>query len=73
VLFLKKFIINLTAFAAAQANWLTFSHNTIKENFLLSMIHWDNFGFDVPVGYQQTKVVHNYTEGILGTESSCRK
>ncbi len=56
-------------FEVAQLNWLTFSYNTPKENFVLSMIHWDNFGFDAPAGYEQTTVVHNYTDGILGTES----
>ena len=56
-------------FEVAQLNWLTFSYNTPKENFVLSMIHWDNFGFDAPEGYEQTEVVHNYTDGKLGTES----
>jgi len=56
-------------FEVAQVNWLTFSYNTPKDNFLLSMVHWDNFGFDAPNGYQQTEVIHNYTDGELGTET----
>ncbi len=59
-------------FEVAQLNWLTFSYNTPKENFLVSMIHWDNFGFDAPEGYTQSEVVHNYTDGILGTETPRR-
>lgn len=53
----------------AQVNWLTFSYNTPKENFILSMIHWDNFGFDAPQGYVQETVIHNYTDGELGSET----
>ncbi len=56
-------------FEEAQLNWLLFSYNTPKDNFVLSMIHWDNFGFDAPAGYEAQNVVHNYTDGILGTES----
>ena len=33
------------------------------------MIHWDNFGFDAPTGYIQQNVIHNYTDGKLGTET----
>jgi len=55
-------------FEIAQVNWLLFSYNTTKENFLLSMIHWDNFGFDAPANYQQSTVIHNYTDGQLGSE-----
>ena len=56
-------------FEVAQVNWLTFSYNTPKENFMLSMVHWDNFGFDAPSNYQQTEVIHNYTDGELGSET----
>lgn len=56
-------------FEEAQLNWVAFSYNTTKENILLSMIHWDNFGFDAPSGYQQTHVIHNYTDGELGSET----
>jgi len=57
------------AFEKAQVNWLTFSYNTTKENFVLSMIHWDNFGFDAPENYVQETVIHNYTDGELGSET----
>lgn len=56
-------------FEIAQVNWLTFSYNTPKENFILSMVHWDNFGFDAPAGYEQQQVIHNYTDGELGSET----
>lgn len=56
-------------YEVAQVNWLTFSYNTTKDNFVLSMIHWDNFGFDAPPGYNQETVVHNYTDGELGSEA----
>jgi len=56
-------------FEVAQVNWLTFSYNTGKENFVLSMIHWDNFGFDAPSTYTQQSVIHNYTDGELGSET----
>ncbi|MEM8897658.1 MAG: T9SS type A sorting domain-containing protein [Bacteroidota bacterium] len=52
----------------AQINWLFFSYNTTKENIPAAMIHWDNFGIDAPFGYQQSAVIHNYTDGKLGTE-----
>lgn len=55
-------------YEVAQLNWLLFSYNTNKENILLSMIHWDNFGIDAPTGYQQSTVIHNYTDGQLGSE-----
>lgn len=55
-------------YEVAQINWLLFSYNTTKENILLSMIHWDNFGIDAPIGYQQSTVVHNYTDGQLGSD-----
>lgn len=51
----------------AQINWLFFSYNTTKENIPAAMIHWDNFGIDAPFGYQQETVIHNYTDGELGT------
>lgn len=57
------------AFETAQVNWLLFSYNTIKDNYEVSMIHWDNFGFDAPEGYQQNTVIHNYTDGELGTRT----
>ena len=44
-----------------------FGPNTPKENTPLTMIHWDNFGFDAPENYTSSNVVHNYTNGILGT------
>jgi len=56
-------------YEVAQVNWLTFSYNTGKENFVLSMVHWDNFGFDAPAGYSQQTVIHNYTDGELGSET----
>lgn len=56
-------------FEVAQVNWLTFSYNTPKDNFVLSMVHWDNFGFDAPQGYTQETVIHNYTDGELGSET----
>ena len=56
-------------FEEAQINWLSFSYNTNKENLVMSMIHWDNFGFDAPTGHEKNLVVHNYTDGTLGTET----
>ena len=52
----------------AQINWLFFSYNTTKENIPAAMIHRDNFGIDAPFGYQPSTVIHNYTDGQLGTE-----
>ena len=60
---------NGLGYEVAQVNWLTFSYNTPKENFVMSMVHWDNFGFDAPENYEQTTVVHNYTDNKLGTET----
>ena len=60
---------NGLTFEVAQINWILFSYNTTKENILLSMIHWDNFGIDAPSGYAPTTVVHNYTDGQLGSEA----
>ena len=56
-------------YEVAQLNWILFSYNTTKENILLSMIHWDNFGIDAPPGYTQQTLIHNYTDGQLGTEA----
>ncbi len=56
-------------FEEAQLNWIFFSYNTPKENLPLSMVHWDNFGFDAPAGWMDNTVVHNYTDGKLGTET----
>nr|MBX2815201.1 fibronectin type III domain-containing protein [Saprospiraceae bacterium] len=56
-------------FEVAQLNWLSFSYNTNKENLIMSMIHWDNFGFDAPEGFIDSSIVHNYTDGMLGTET----
>jgi len=56
-------------YEVAQVNWLTFSYNTTKDNFEMYMVHWDNFGFDAPPGYQAETTIHNYTDGFLGTES----
>lgn len=52
----------------AQLNWVFFSYNTPKENLPSAMIHWDNFGFDAPTGWTQPNVIHNYTDGVLGTD-----
>ncbi len=52
----------------AQLNWIFFSYNTAKDNLPLSMVHWDNFGFDAPAGWTNPNVVHNYTDGKLGTD-----
>jgi len=60
---------NGLTFEVAQLNWVAFSYNTPKDNFVLSMIHWDNFGFDAPQGYTQETVIHNYTDGELGSET----
>lgn len=54
----------------ANINWLFFSYNTPKENMIVSMVHWDNFGIDAPLGYQPTTVVHNYTDGLLGSTTA---
>jgi len=35
----------------------------------LSMVHWDNFGFDAPQNAPDNFQIHNYTDGILGTEN----
>ena len=56
-------------YEVAQVNWLMFSYNTEKENFLLSMVHWDNFGFDAPENFVKETLIHNYTDGKLGTET----
>lgn len=53
----------------AYLNWVLFSYNTGKENLPTAMIHWDNFGFDAPTGWTQNTVTHNYTDGVLGTET----
>ncbi|MEL6594014.1 MAG: hypothetical protein AAFQ68_28180, partial [Bacteroidota bacterium] len=55
-------------YEVAQINWILFSYNTSKENLLLSMIHWDNFGIDAPAGYSQTTKIHNYTDGNLASD-----
>ena len=57
-------------FEVAQVNWLFFSYNTGKENVPFTMLHWDNFGFDAPSNWTNTEVVHNYTDGVLGTNSA---
>lgn len=56
-------------YETAQINWLWFSYNTTKENLPLSMVHWDNFGFDAPAGWAPSTVIHNYTDGVLGTDT----
>lgn len=53
----------------AQVNWIAFSYNTGKENLVMSMMHWDNFGFDAPTGSVVHEVIHNYSDGKLGTET----
>ncbi|MEL7531858.1 MAG: T9SS type A sorting domain-containing protein, partial [Bacteroidota bacterium] len=60
---------NGLSYEVAQINWILFSYNTTKENILLSMIHWDNFGIDAPTGYAPSTKIHNYTDGQLGSES----
>jgi len=57
-------------YEVAQVNWTTFSYNTIKESLVMSMLHWDNFGFDAPTGNDTEVVVHNYSDGTLGTETA---
>lgn len=57
-------------FEVGQVNWLFFSYNTGKENVPYTMLHWDNFGFDAPSNWTNTEVVHNYTDGVLGTNST---
>lgn len=57
-------------YEVAQINWLIFSYNTGKENIPLVMMHWDNFGIDAPDGFSPSTVIHNYTDGILGTETT---
>lgn len=54
-------------YEVAQINWLFFSYNTGKENIPLAMVHWDNFGIDAPTNFAPANIVHNYTNGILGT------
>lgn len=64
---ITDFTPNGLTYEVAQINWLFFSYNTGKENIPLAMVHWDNFGIDAPTGFAPTTIVHNYTNGILGT------
>jgi len=54
-------------YEVAQVNWVFLSYDTYKRNLPVAMLHWDNFGFDAPLGWQATEVVHNYTDGHLGS------
>ena len=40
--------------------WNGFSYNTTKENVVDTLLHWDNFGFDAPVGNSAPDIVRNY-------------
>lgn len=51
-------------------NWVQFSYNTPKANMPSSLLHWDNFGFDAPVGTTQTIETHNYIDGTISTTST---
>lgn len=66
---LTSYTPNGLPFEEAQLNWIFFSYNTPKENIPLSMVHWDNFGFDAPAGWTDNTIVHNYTDGKLGTDA----
>lgn len=54
-------------YEVAQVNWIFHSYDTKKRNLPIAMIHWDNFGFDAPAGWQPSEVIHNYTDGHLGS------
>lgn len=54
-------------YEVAQVNWVFLSYDTGKRNVPVAMLHWDNFGFDAPAGWQATEVIHNYTDGHLGS------
>jgi|GEM_PF-3539595 len=60
---------NGLTFEQAQVNWIFFSYSTQKANLTSGMIHWDNFGFDAPVGWTDNTIVHNYTDGTLVANS----
>lgn len=64
---ITDFTPNGLPYEIAQINWLFFSYNTGKENIPLAMVHWDNFGIDAPTNFAPSNIVHNYTDGILGT------
>ncbi len=55
-------------YTKAYLNWVHFTYNTGKADFSSSLLHWDNFGFDAPVGTTQTTVTHNYTDGYIGVK-----
>ena len=40
--------------------WNVFSYNSDKANVPFVLAHWDNFGFDAPVGTTHNTVTHNY-------------
>jgi len=64
---ITDFTPNGLPFEVAQVNWIFHSYDTKKRNLPIAMLHWDNFGFDAPAGWQATEVIHNYTDGHLGS------
>lgn len=51
------------------ALWTVFSYNTAKANQPFVLAHWDNFGFDAPVGTTASTVTHNYKLNNSGSDN----
>lgn len=64
---ITSFTPNGLPYEVAQVNWIFHSYDTKKQNLPIAMLHWDNFGFDAPAGWQATEVIHNYTDGHLAS------